>query len=240
MDDDAEFCTNCGAMVNDTGYRDNGPERRSQRMTNSALEGFQRMTDFYGRQQDVTSQLAKEQDVFVDPNEKLISRIGGGWLINFALMGKVRTVNAYLTDRRCYLQGNMYTSDGTKLKQAKQEKVVNVEDINATGFRFERTLNYLIWAVILAVLTFIVLIFLITIDALALFLFFVFGLLVGAVLMFWQYLKSKRTYFFIEYAGGWIKFEVILSAYEQMKMFNKEIHRIKDYSRAKIRRESVR
>ena len=240
LDDDAEFCTNCGATVNETGYRDNGPERRLQRVTDSFSEGFQRISDSYGRHQDVSPQLAREQDVFVDPNEKLISRIGGGWFINFALMGKVRTVNAYLTDRRCYLQGNMYTSDGTKLKQAKQEKVVNVEDINATGFQFERTLNYLIWAVLLTVLAFITLIFFVAIDVLIVFLAFVFAILVGAAIMFWQYFKSKRTYFYIEYAGGGIKFEVILSAYEQMKMFNKEIHRVKDYSRAKIRRESVR
>ena len=58
-----------------------------------------------------------------------------------------------------------------------------------------------------------------------------------AAFMAVKYFLSKRTFFYIEYAGGYIQFEIHISDYAQVQLFAKQIHRVKDYSRAALRND---
>lgn len=253
LDDDAVFCPKCGAKV----YRansevngtsegiadDSGIDRFKQTMSCTFNEGYQGMHNAFNRMQGQYSPspaYTRDEDVFVDPDERLISRLGGGWFVNLAVLGRFKSLNAILTDKRCYLQGNMYSADNKQLTQFKSEKIVNVEDINSTGFIYRRTLSYFIAGIICAIL-FLPCFMIAIASSNSL------GSSIGIIgfpimciltpLFFVLYYLSKKTYFYIEYPGGGINFEVRVMDYEQVKLFGKEIHRVKDYSRAAIRQE---
>ncbi len=194
----------------------------------------QDILDSIQRHHNVVPKYAKDEDIFVDPDEKAISRIGAGWMLNYALFGRFTRMNLILTDRRCYLQGNMYEKQQNKLMQKRMERKVNVEDINATGFNYERVLGYLIMGIILAIIDFL----------------FFFGdmsrgyeegiiafsaCMIPSIILFVIYFCSKRTQFFIEYAGGYIQFPIAVSDYEQILLLDKDIHRVKDYRRGILR-----
>ena len=95
----------------------------------------------------------KDEDVFVDPDEHLIRRMGNGWITNILALRKLRRVCAILTDKRCYVQGNMYTTNGKDMVQMRTEKTVNVEDVNATGFEYTRSIKMMVFAIIFTILT---------------------------------------------------------------------------------------
>ncbi len=219
LEDDAVFCPNCGTNCADAvrratnpnmGYA-NGQPNYGPRQVNNMRPQNAMGGPGPAFQNQVPPQYGRDENVFVDPNEKKISRLGGGWLVNLAMVGTIRKVNGILTDKRIYLQGKLWEK---KLREVKFESIVNVEDVNATYFRFERQISYLIWAIICCVLV---------------------VLIPVGLFLFWKYYKSKVTLFVIEYPGGTIEFEVYAADFAQTQMFGKEIHRVKDYARANLR-----
>ena len=215
LEDDAVFCPNCGMSCANGARRANGQRNYGQRQANNTMARPRNTMGGPGTafQNQIPPQYGRDEDVFVDPNESIISRVGGGWLLNLAMVGSIQRVNGILTDKRCYLQGKLWEKN---LREIKFESIINVEDINATYFRYERQLSYLIWAIVCCVLV----------------VFIPVGLF-----MFWKYYKSKVTLFVIEYPGGTIEFEVYAADFAQVQMFGKEIHRVKEYARANLRHD---
>ena len=230
--DDAVFCPDCGTRIvaasaprsngDNNGMGNQGYAKGPQTMPQTpppTMQGYpNNMPNMgYSQQYQAVPQYCRDESVLVDPNERIIARFGGGWLVNLIALGKVRRVCGILTDRRCYIQGSMLEKG--KIRQKKFESIVNVEDINATWFSYERKIGYLVWAIILSV-------------------FFIFILpLIGAGLLYWQYFKSKITIFNIQHPGGELSFMVYGSDFQQVKMFAKQIHVVKDCKREAIRNE---
>ena len=244
LEDGAVFCQNCGAKVEGEGSS-GSVENSKQQSRDKAKGGLSKQKDDFNKmkqEMNTPPEYGEAEKILVDPDEKIISRLGGGWILNMIILRKVQTLNAILTDRRCYLQGNLLVKGEKGLMQHRIEKTVNVEDINATGFEYSRNLRYLLMAIACAVIG--ILGILLLIDSFCdpygvglAPLVVVIPILFLAWRLFYMYFTSKITYFYIEYAGGTIQFRVVLADYAQVQLFSKEIHRVKDFSRKSIRKD---
>ncbi len=174
---------------------------------------------------------SKANDYFVNPNERLISSIGNGFFTNL-LFGNAKSCSAMLTDKRVYFRGTIYQSQGKAIKKTTEERTIDVEDITASGFIYTRLS---ILSIVLGVLLMVI--------ALVLYfnlppryydrfvrefclcsLCFAFGL----ILLLCTIIISRKTWFYIEYAGGRIQLDARIIGLSDVQDFNKQIRRVKD------------
>lgn len=147
----------------------------------------------------------KYTKVFIDPNENYIDSLGNGYLSSFFTSQKIRRCVALLTDKRVYLRGNMVDINNGKIARINMQKTIDLEDITGTGFIFASSQ---LWKLILAILTA--------------------PLIVPAILLLVSYFKNRDTLFFIEYAGGCIKFNASIYGLVESQDFEKQIRRAKN------------
>lgn len=149
------------------------------------------------------------KSIFVEPDEQVLGTLGNGFGVNI-LYGNAKKTNAILTDKRLYLEGAMYSSNGNSLIKSTERRIVNVDDITATGLIYEK-LSILM--VILGIITL--------------------PIIIGIVFLAKAFL-SRTTFFFIDYAGGRIQFDVKIVGLSDVADFQKQICRAKDKAKGKI------
>lgn len=168
----------------------------------------------------------------VESDEKIIDTIGTGFALNFFISGVFKQWTAVLSDKRLYVRGTMYEGSVRTLFVSKSSKTLDLEDITATGFVY----SSMSWITI--ILTAIM--FLIT-TAITVALFsgefdssqVMFDLLITVVFEIIAVLLSRKTWFFIEYAGGRINLDALLFSVSTCEHFEKKIRRAKDRSLGK-------
>lgn len=127
----------------------------------------------------------------------------------------------------------MFDSNNVSVTQYRAEKVVNVEDVTGTGFIYtEPELWKLISGTALTVIGIISELLIIslelgTLSQIPLF------LLIPCILLLLSSLISRKSLFFIEYAGGTIKFDASIYGIEESQDFQKQIRRVQDFLRIK-------
>lgn len=182
--------------------------------------------------------------VYVEPDEQLLGTLGNGYLEN--ILGKrVRKTHALLTDKRVYFQGTFFSGSGKTLQQDIVEKIVDLEDITGTGFKYSKPLGILS-AIIMLLLPWLLALLNCILDY-----FFNVGVvhwhnspevgLVGTIIaipiaisiVLIKYIKNRKTEFILEYAGGAIRFNAKIIGLSNVMDFNKQIRRAKDHAKEK-------
>lgn len=205
IENTSKFCTNCGAVVE--------KETLSQ---NDCVDTYMlengMMTDnrFAG--------------IFVEPDENYIGSLGDGYLNSFFTAYEINTCIAFLSDQRVYLRGNMIDINGGKFSRTNIQKTIDLEDITGTGFIY---ISSKLWKLILAILLGL-LTFLLLLGGSGNILLIAPVSLIPTILLIVSYIKARKTLFFIEYAGGCIKFDASIYGLAESQDFEKQIRRAKN------------
>lgn len=131
--------------------------------------------------------------------------LGNSYLNSFLTGKKINRCIALLSDKRIYLRGNMLDVNIGKLERFNMQKTIDLEDITGTGFLFASSQ---LWKLILAIITA--------------------PTIIPAILLIVSYIKGRNTLFFIEYAGGCIKFNASIYGLAESQDFEKQIRRAKN------------
>ena len=159
----------------------------------------------------IEKDVVKEKDVtykviFVEPDENYLGSLGNGYLNSFLTNKKIKRCIALLSDKRVYLRGNMVDINSGKIERFNMQKTIDLEDITGTGFVYS---SPQVWKLVLAILTI--------------------PVIIPAILLIVSYLKSRNTLFFIEYAGGCIKFDASIYGLAESQDFERQIRRAKNH-----------
>lgn len=174
--------------------------------------------------------------VYVEPDEQLLGTLGNGYLENI-LGKKVKKTHALLTNKRVYFQGTFFSGSGKNLQQDIIEKVVDLEDITGTGFRYNKPLGILA-TIITVIITGIMgaLVGYIWGDicgdeVVGLVVGIIIGIVISVLIYIIKYFLSRKVDFILEYAGGAIRFDAKIIGLSNVKDFNKQIRRAKDHAK---------
>lgn len=148
---------------------------------------------------------SKYRKIFVEPDENYIGSLGNGYLNSFLTDRGINRCVALLSDKRVYLRGNMIDINSGKIERFNMQKTIDLEDITGTGFIYA---SPQLWKLILAILTA--------------------PIIIPAIILIVSYIKSRDTLFFIEYAGGCIKFDASIYGLAESQDFEKQIRRAKN------------
>lgn len=159
----------------------------------------------------IEKDVVKEKDdiykvIFVEPDENYLGSLGNGYLNSFLTNKKIKRCIALLSDKRIYLRGNMVDINSGKIERFNMQKTIDLEDITGTGFVYS---SPQVWKLVLAILTT--------------------WAIIPAILLLVSYLKGRNTLFFIEYAGGCIKFDASIYGLAESQDFERQIRRAKNH-----------
>ena len=140
--------------------------------------------------------------IFVEPDENFIASLGNGYINSFLSDKGINKCVALLSDKRIYLRGNMIDINIGKVERFNMQKTIDLEDITGTGFIYA---SPQILKLILAILTA--------------------PLIIPAIILIFSYIRHRNTLFFIEYAGGCIKFDASIYGLAESQNFEKKIRR---------------
>lgn len=196
--------------------------------------------------QRLTEHQQKELESFyVDPNEKYVSSLGNGYIVNYLSTGNLRRGFSLISDKRVYFKGSCFSVQGKHVVKSNEERAVDLKDVTGSGFIYKNSTGLLIGAIITSVLAASILLYWlislmsqgVTFLMSLMWLMLPEGMLpllvliLGILMALWiGYFKSRKTLFEIDYAGGKIAFDVSLYSKEEMDDFQKQLRRAKDLS----------
>lgn len=206
-------------------------QAKQEESSASAREAEQQI--FRSEQEVAYIQKSEYRKVFIEPDEQLQGTLGNGYLENI-LHKKVKKCHALLTDRRVYLQGTFFSGSGKSLQEDLMEKIVDLEDITGTGFRYSKPLGILsvLITYIVSMIVSMIAVYISRIghggvpEAVA-------GFVIASLITIVRYLKNRKTDFIIEYAGGFIRFDATIIGLSNVRDFQKQIRRAKDHVKGK-------
>lgn len=248
MPEDALFCQGCGAKVEreamlvqpemqgsigtQTSYQ--GMNGNTQTNFSDYLKnsGMMALSDAEMQQYDISNHPEALKNVFVEPDEQLVAKIGNGYMVNL-LYKKVKKCNALLTDKRIYLKGTMYSGEGKTVLKTTEERILDVEDVTGTGFIYTRVSKLMIFIGILLMLGWAGFSYILRweyeygplpLPAVVSFL----PVLVAGIVFLVKAFMRRTAWFFIDYAGGRIRINAKLIGLSDVQDFHKQIRRVKD------------
>jgi len=221
----SDLKSTAGTFINSAGsFAQNLEDSVQRRMNKNEIEAEAELSRY-----DVNSNSPELKDIFVDPEETMVAKLGNGFLANILIWKSVRKCSAILSDKRVYFKGRIYQVVNGKVNKTTCMQTVDVEDVTGTGFLFS---NYPKWLAILefilAILTVVGFGVDVSLDTGGIFLIPFAGLIVNGIVLAFKYILSKRTLFFVEYAGGKIMFDAALIGIADVNDFQKQIRRVKD------------
>lgn len=204
------FCGNCGKQIEDNSvicpYCGNNSNSESIPQQNTSINQYSK--------------------IFISPDEQYIASLGNNYINSFLSSKAIKQCNALLSDKRIYLQGTMIEANGGKVGKYNVEKVINLEDITGTGFIYAQEQ---LWKFILALITIPLIFFANNYNANWLDI----PLIALAICLVVSYLINRNTMFFIEYAGGSIRFDASIYGIAESQDFHKQIRRMQDKRKEK-------
>lgn len=213
LSDGAKFCPVCGAQTN------------SQSATRQQAQG--NGTSYANNQQQEDRKISSIEEVLVDKNEKQIAVLGSGYLSSFLHGGTLDKGFGILTDKRYYFKGKCYTKSGRGFAKTDEEWTVDVKDITATGFMFGRKISLLVLAII-SVIAGIAPVFSGVFYGDEGVPFLIGGIVLGIIFLV-AYILSKRSMYFVTFAGGSIALKTSkYGGVKEIRKFDKTLRQTKD------------
>ncbi|MBO6128607.1 MAG: zinc ribbon domain-containing protein [Pseudobutyrivibrio sp.] len=181
--------------------------------------------------------IASDDEVFVDSDEVKVESLGNGWIKNLVLSHGLNKNAMILTNKRLYFQGKAFK----KGRFIKNEQIVNVEDVTGVSAEYHNPIVSLIVCGLLLIINFLYLQrleFYLLMDLLGKTTTFsevimiALQLLLIAVFIF--LLLTRKAYLKIDYAGGYILFELKNSNRHRAPGFIKALNKVKDKRKAEL------
>lgn len=190
---------------------------------------------------------------FVSKDEKYISSLGNGYIMNYLANKTMRKGFAFITDKRVYFKGSCLNGIGKALIKTNEERTVDMKNITGSGFTYHRCWGIII-ASILTCLIFVgafpaVIYYVVwdlksshmdgTVIQLRIAAMILSCLFTSSIMALKKYLFKRKTLFRIEYAGGCIAFNVSYYAKAEIDDFQKQLRRAKDLAEESASKISV-
>ena len=163
--------------------------------------------------------------IFVDADEKVVATLRNGILLNILSGEGLKGEDAILTNKRLY-----YNHRSGLISYVRVEEKIDVADITGTKISDSNPLGLLIFAILLAVIAFVIGGIGIA-QAQTAALAPAFGIFLVALFFLIIYLIALKKHLRIEYAGGFIQFSVKGYKMENVRAFQKSIHALKEQLR---------
>lgn len=234
ISDNAKFCAACGAKT------DESHTASADSLKNTASEYVQKAGDFLKNtgvvalndsevsQYDVSDTSPELKEIFIEPDEQLLGKFGNGYLVNL-LFKKVKKCSALLTNKRVYLKGAFYSGTGKTIFKTTEERILDLEDVTGTGFIYTQISKLMIFFDVLFILASLVSFGLMVADGMEeVFALIMLACVIAAIISVINTIKSRKTFFFIDYAGGRIKVDARLIGLSDVRDFHKQMRRAKD------------
>lgn len=171
-------------------------------------------------------ELDKISQFFVSPDEKYIASLGNGFLQNLLSDSETESTWAVLSDKRIYYYGDKYNMS-MGLKRARENMVVNVEDVTGSGYINLANLKALLLGVIFAIVASFCL-YLAVFERYEVTLVISIICLGICILFFTKYFLNKKTLLLVYFAGGSFGFNVKLFGLANVNDFHRQLRRVKD------------
>lgn len=98
------------------------------------------------------AEMKKFSEYFVSKEEKYISSLGNGYIMNFFANGSLKRGFAVISDKRVYFRGSCFSGQGKTLRKTDEERTVDIKDVTGSGFVYHRYIGTLL-ALFTAVIT---------------------------------------------------------------------------------------
>ena len=98
------------------------------------------------------AEMKKFSEYFISREEKYISSLGNGYIMNFFANGSLKRGFAIISDKRVYFRGSCFSGQGRTLKKTDEERTVDIKDVTGSGFVYRRYIGILL-ALITAIVT---------------------------------------------------------------------------------------
>lgn len=207
------FCKKCGKPLENNSascpYCGNSTINNSMHPQNDSEEA----------QYDVSNSQQKLKKIFIEPDEQLLGKFGNDYFVNL-LYKKTEKCHALLTDKRIYLKGAFYSGSGKSILYTTEERTLDLEDVTGTGFIYEQSSIIMLFSLLPIILAMIYDLN----NVVVLFISIIIATLIAICVLF----KSRKTFFFIDYAGGRIKIDASLIGLSDVQDFHKQMRRAKD------------
>lgn len=100
--------------------------------------------------QEVTQYTLKNNEInkltqyFVSRDEKYISSLGNGYIMNYLVNGSLSAGFAVVSDKRVYFRGSCFSGQGKSLHRTDEERTVDIQDVTGSGFIYRTYVGVLI------------------------------------------------------------------------------------------------
>jgi len=224
------FCSNCGQKVDGSNFCSNcGMKIRADEHLSHSVPSTPAQTSKYYPPH--TAPQSNSQvflaNLFVEKDELHISTFGNEQYIQFLNKGKTKKAFVILSDKRLYIRGKRYETDGKgssnpdkRGKPVQTEKIVDMKDVKTIEMgRVGRVTSFLymysaLTVTVLAIATFVVTLLMNAdlksepdlSEALSVFTIVTLGLSVVAVLLWMSFASSIKSCISLLHNGTWIRF----------------------------------
>ena len=153
-----KFCPKCGAEIFAQETTAPKPETRQG-------------TDFSRIKKDteVQERHLEEQHIrqlsasFISQNEKFITSLGNGYIVNYLTEKSLSNGFAFITDKRVYFKGSCLSGTGKKFTKTDEERTVDIKEITGSGFTYRKKVG-LLYAAIGSLIILIVALFILAVS----------------------------------------------------------------------------
>lgn len=232
-----KFCPKCGADVSSCPPQ---TTKESEKKKDNEVKEY-KLTD---------GEIERLSNSFASKNEKYISSLGNGYIMNYLANKTMSRGFAFITDKRVYFKGSCLSGTGKMLVKTNEERTVDVKDITGSGFTYDRHLGIIIVGFLMLILSLFLFAFvnlfgkalgggLISLMAALISLMIASPLMIPSIIILKNYLFKRKTLFRIEYAGGCIAFNVSFYAKAEIDDFQKQLRRAKDLAEESVSKITV-
>lgn len=90
------------------------------------------------------NEINKLAQYFVGRDEKYISSLGNGYIMNYLANGSLSTGFSVISNKRVYFRGSCYSGQGKSLVKTDEERTVDIKDVTGSGFIYRRHIGVLL------------------------------------------------------------------------------------------------
>lgn len=90
------------------------------------------------------NEIRKFSEYFISRDEKYVSSLGNGYIMNYLANGSLSNGFAVISDKRVYFRGSCFTGQGKSLRRTDEERTVDIKDVTGSGFIYRTYVGVLV------------------------------------------------------------------------------------------------